>query len=145
MFDALLKDKLGPLTLRIALGSYCLYHGFLKIMHHGGAWWTTGMPTWMQLMTAWTEFGSGITILLGFFCRANAGNAISVTVGTMAWFHGWNALHLPLSSLELPLLIVLMEVALVCIGPGDISIDARWAKGGSKRSSSAAPAQRRAA
>jgi uncharacterized membrane protein YphA (DoxX/SURF4 family) len=145
MFDALLKDKLGPLTLRIALGSYLFYHGFLKIMNHGGAWWTTGMPTWMQLATAWTEFSAGITILLGFFCRANAANAISVTIGMLAWFHGWNALHLPLSTLELPILIVLMEVTLVCIGPGDISIDARRSGGGSKRSSGAAAAQRRAA
>ena len=133
MFDAFLKEKLGPLSLRLALGSFCAYHGFLKIMSHGGAWWTTGMPTWMQLSMAWTEFGSGIAILLGFFCRANAGNMISVTIGTLVWFHGWNTFRLPINTLELPILLLLMELSVVCLGAGDISIDAR--RGSSGRSS----------
>lgn len=144
MFEAFLKEKLGPLALRLALGSYCAYHGFLKIMNHGGAWWTTGMPTWMQLSMAWTEFGSGLAILLGFYCRANAGNVVSVTIGTLAWFHGWNTFRLPMATLELPIMLLLLELSVVCIGAGDISLDARRS-GGSKNSSAGSAARRKAA
>jgi uncharacterized membrane protein YphA (DoxX/SURF4 family) len=145
MFDALLKEKLGPLSLRLALGSFCAYHGFLKIMCHGGGWWTTGMPTWMQLSMAWTEFGSGIAILLGFFCRANAGNMVSVTIGTLVWFHGWNTFHLPIKTLELPILLLLMELSVACIGAGDISIDARRGSSGRSSFGGGAAAKRKAA
>lgn len=144
IFEPSMKEKFGPLALRLALGSFCVYHGFLKIMQHGGAWWTTGMPTWMQLSMAWTEFGSGLGILLGFFCRANAGNVISVTIGSLVWFHGWNTFHLPIRTLELPIMLVLMEVSVFCLGAGDISIDARW-KGSSKSSSAGGGAAKRKA
>ena len=143
MFEPILKDKLGPLALRLALGSFCVYHGFLKIMCHGGAWWTTGMPTWMQLSMAWNEFGSGLAVLLGFYCRASAGNVVGVTIGTLVWFHGRNTLRLPMSTLELSILTLLMEVAVACIGAGELPLDAR--RGGSTKSSSAGNATKRRA
>jgi uncharacterized membrane protein YphA (DoxX/SURF4 family) len=143
MFDAFFKEKLGPLALRLALGSACAYHGFLKIMSHGGAWWTSGMPTWLQMSIAWGEFAAGVCILLGFYCRSAAAAALSVTIGTLAWWHGWNLFHLPMRTLEPAIMLVLVSLSLAFQGAGGVSLDARG--GGSKSSSAGAAAKRRAA
>jgi uncharacterized membrane protein YphA (DoxX/SURF4 family) len=45
VFETFFKEKLGPLTLRLALGSVCLYHGYVKIMAQGGTAWTSGLAT----------------------------------------------------------------------------------------------------
>jgi uncharacterized membrane protein YphA (DoxX/SURF4 family) len=143
VFESFFKEKLGPLALRLALGSACAYHGFLKIMAHGGAWWTSGMPTGLQLALAWGEFVSGVAILLGFYCRANAANVLAITLGTLAWFHGWGMFHLPLRLLEPVIMTLLVGLSLLFQGAGDWSLDARGGSGSS--GAGRAPAQRRAA
>jgi uncharacterized membrane protein YphA (DoxX/SURF4 family) len=144
MFEAFFKEKLGPLALRLALGSACAYHGFLKIMSHGGAWWTNGMPTSLQLTIAWGEFAAGLCILLGFYCRWAAGAALTVTIGTLAWWHGWSLFHLPMRTLEPAIMLVLVSLSLAFQGAGDVSLDARRG-GGSRSSSGGAAAKRKAA
>ncbi|OAI38948.1 hypothetical protein AYO40_01555 [Planctomycetaceae bacterium SCGC AG-212-D15] len=143
MFEAFFREKLGPLALRLALGSACVYHGFLKIMAHGGAYWTSGMPTSLQMALAWGEFVAGIAILLGFYCRYSAATVLAVTLGALAWWHGWGMFHLPLRTLEPTLMTLLIGLSLLFQGAGDLSLDARGGKGGS--GASRAPQQRRAA
>lgn len=143
MFEAFFREKLGPLALRLALGSACVYHGFLKIMAHGGAWWTSGMPTGLQMAIAWGEFVAGIAILIGFYCRWAAVMALVVTIGTLAWWHGWGLFHLPLKTLEPTIMLTLVSLSLVFQGAGEISLDARG--GSSKGSSAGAAPKRRAA
>jgi uncharacterized membrane protein YphA (DoxX/SURF4 family) len=144
MFEAFFKDKLGPLALRLALGGVCAYHGFLKIMAHGGAAWASHMPEGLQLLIAWGEFTAGLAILLGFHCRIAATTALLVTGGTLAWWHGWNLFHLPLKTLEPSLLLILMGLSLVFQGGGELSLDGRGSGSSGGASGGKAPKRKAA-
>jgi len=125
VFESFCKEKLGPLVLRLALGSFCVYHGFLKIMASGGTAWYPSMPVAWQLFLAWAEFAAGLAILLGFRCRLAAILILFLTSGTLLWFQGWHLLRLPWQNLEQPLLLLLSTLALLFLGAGDLSIDGR--------------------
>jgi uncharacterized membrane protein YphA (DoxX/SURF4 family) len=130
VFDALLKDKLAPLTLRLALGMICVYHGFLKIMVSGGTAWQTGLPVGWQLVIAWGEFAAGLAILLGFRCRLAVTLVLAITAGNLAWWYGWGFFHLPLQSLEPTFMLLLMALALLFLGSGELGVDGRLGGGG---------------
>ena len=123
MFEALCKEKLAPLVLRLALGLICVSHGYLKIMAAGGTNWYPGMALAWQLFIAWGEFASGLAILVGFRCRLFATLAVAITGGTLAWWQGWSLLRLPIRTLEPTLLILLIGCALLLLGGGALSID----------------------
>ncbi|HZT80034.1 MAG TPA: DoxX family protein [Gemmataceae bacterium] len=125
MFEAFCKDKLGPLALRAALGLICSYHGYVKIMMSGGTAWGPGLPTGWQAAIAWGEFAAGLAILVGFQCRLAAAVVLGITLGTLAWWQGWNLFHLPLTALEPILTVLLMGLALLFLGAGELSVDAR--------------------
>lgn len=125
MFEAFLKDKLAPLTLRLALGLVCIYHGFIKIMANGGMTWHLTMPTLWQLVVAWGEFAAGLAILLGFRCRWAAAVVLAVIVGTETWSKGWGIFQQPVRSLEPLLLLLLIGLALLFLGAGELSLDGR--------------------
>ena len=125
MFEAFCKDKLGPLALRLAVGLFCAYHGYLKIMASGGTAWNSAYPIALQLLIAWVEFSAGIAILLGFRCRLAAGGLLLLTVGVLFWVRGWNLLRVPLHDLELTLLLLLSNLSLLFLGAGQLSLDAR--------------------
>jgi putative oxidoreductase len=131
VFDSFCKEKLGPLVLRLALGSFCVYHGFLKIMAAGGTAWYPSLPVAWQLLLAWVEFAAGLAILFGFRCRLAAVLILLLTSGTLLWFYGWHLLRLPWQNLEQPMLLLLSTLALLFLGAGDLSFDAR---GGAKPS-----------
>jgi hypothetical protein len=114
VFEAVCKDKLAPLVLRLALGLFCVSHGYLKIMSAGGTKWYPEIPVGWQLAIAWGEFASGLAVLVGFRCP-----------GTLAWWQGWNLVRLPLRSLEPTLLVLLTGSALLLLGGGDLSVDGR--------------------
>jgi uncharacterized membrane protein YphA (DoxX/SURF4 family) len=123
VFESFCKEKLGPLVLRLALGAFCIYHGFLKIMASGGTAWYPSMPVAWQLFLSWAEFAAGLAILLGFRCRLAAVMILFLTSGTLLWFQGWHLLRLPWHNLEQPLLLLLSTLALLFLGAGDLSID----------------------
>jgi uncharacterized membrane protein YphA (DoxX/SURF4 family) len=134
VFEAFCKEKLAPLTLRIALGLLCVYHGYLKIMAAGGTHWDPGLALGWQLGIAWGEFVAGLAILLGFRCRVFAFVVLVLTTGTTGWWQGWNVLHLPISKLEPLLIVLLISLALLFLGAGELSLDGRsGGKGGSAR------------
>ncbi len=138
MFEAYCREKLGPLALRLALGLVCVYHGFLKIMESGGTSWLPGLPVGWQLALAWGEFGAGVAILVGFRCRLAALAVLALTGGLLGWWQGWNLLRLPLRALEPTFVVLLMSVAVVCLGAGEIALDGRGSAG-------AKPARKKAA
>jgi uncharacterized membrane protein YphA (DoxX/SURF4 family) len=129
VFEALCKDKLAPLALRLALGSVCFYHGYLKIMAAGGTAWQTGMPVAWQLVIAWGEFAAGLAILVGFRCRLSAAVVLVITVGTLAWWQGWGVFRMPLHSLEPTFMLVLTGLALLFLGAGELGLDGRGGGG----------------
>ena len=125
MFEAFCREKLGPLVLRLALGLTCVYHGFLKIMAAGGTAWSPGLGVGWQLLIAWTEFGAGLAILAGLYCRLAALAMLAVTAGTWVWWQGWGLFTLPLATLEPFLVLVLAGLALLLLGAGELSLDGR--------------------
>jgi uncharacterized membrane protein YphA (DoxX/SURF4 family) len=128
VFEAFCKEKLGPLALRLAVGLFCIYHGYLKIMAAGGTAWYPSWPVGWQVLIAWAEFGAGLAILLGFRCRIAATVVLFLTAGVLLWSEGWKVLHLPLRSLELTLLLFLTVMALLFLGAGELSVDAHGGK-----------------
>jgi uncharacterized membrane protein YphA (DoxX/SURF4 family) len=140
VFESYCKEKLGPLVLRVALGLACVYHGFLKIMAAGGTTWAPGVHVAWQVVLAWGEFAAGLAILLGFRCRLAALVVLVVTPLPWLWWQGWNVLQLPLRTLEPLLLIVLMGLALLFLGAGELSVDGR---GGGTKAAPAKPAKKK--
>jgi uncharacterized membrane protein YphA (DoxX/SURF4 family) len=133
MFEAYCREKLGPLALRLALGLVCVYHGFLKIMAAGGTAWAPGLPTGWQLMIAWAEFTAGVFILVGFHCRPAALVVLALTVGQMAWWYGWELFRLPLPKLEPVVVVLLMGLALLLVGAGELAVGGGRGRGAKKR------------
>jgi uncharacterized membrane protein YphA (DoxX/SURF4 family) len=125
VFESFFKEKLAPLALRLGLGLVCVYHGYLKIMASGGTAWWPALPTGWQLLIAWGEFVAGLAILAGFRCRWAAMAVLALTGGMLGWVHGGNVLHLPLPTLEPTLLLLFVGLALLFLGAGDLSLDAR--------------------
>jgi uncharacterized membrane protein YphA (DoxX/SURF4 family) len=129
MFEVFFKEKLAPLTLRLALGLICVYHGFGKIMIMGGLNWNPALSPGWQLLIAWGEFVFGVTILLGFYCRVSATAILALMIGYLAWWQGWRVFHLPLNSLETTIVLMLVAITLVFLGAGELSLDARGGTG----------------
>ena len=132
MFEAYCREKIGPLVLRIALGLVCAYHGFLKITSHGGMEWAPGMAVGWQLLIAWGEFCGGAAILVGFYCRWAALLVLIVTIAELSWARGWTVFKLPLTHLEPLFMLLLMGVALLFLGAGEMSIDGRLGLAGGR-------------
>jgi uncharacterized membrane protein YphA (DoxX/SURF4 family) len=143
VFETIFKEKLGPLTLRLALGLTCVYHGYLKVAANGGTSWTSGMSTGWQVALAWGELAAGLAILLGFYCRTASFGMLTITLGTLIWWQGWHIVHMPVRNLEPFALLLLTGTSLLFQGPGEISIDAR--SGGRSSSSGAAAPKKKAA
>jgi uncharacterized membrane protein YphA (DoxX/SURF4 family) len=125
VFEAFCKEKLAPLGLRLALGLVCVAHGYVKIMAAGGTDWAPGLAVGWQLAIAWGEFAAGLAVLVGFRCRIAAAVALALTAGTALWWQGSRLLELPLWSLESPFLVLLTGLSLLCLGAGELSVDAR--------------------
>jgi len=125
VLESFCKEKLAPLVLRIALGSFCAYHGFLKIMVAGGTAWYPSLPVAWQVLLAWGEFTAGLAMLLGFRCRVAALVVLALISGTLVWFQGWHVFRLPWQNLEQPLILLLSTLALLFLGAGDLSLDGR--------------------
>src|SRR5262249_42520135 len=112
-------------------GLACASHGYLKIMAAGGTAWYPPLPVGWQVLIAWVEFTGGLAILAGFRCRWAAAAVMVLTAGLLLWWHGFKVIRLPLRSLEPTLLFLLMSLALLFLGAGEWSLDARSAGGGS--------------
>jgi uncharacterized membrane protein YphA (DoxX/SURF4 family) len=113
--------------LRLALGFFCAYHGYIKIMANGGTNWYPSWPVGLQLLVAWGEFVAGLGVLAGFKCRFFAAVLLALNLGTLVYWQGWRVLRLPVQTLELSFLLSLMSLALVFIGAGDFSMDGKFA------------------
>lgn len=127
VFDEFFREKMGPLTLRLALGLEFVSHGYLKIMAGGGTTWQPGLGTAWQLFIAWGQFAAGLAILLGFNCRRSVAIGLAVQIGLLAWTYGWGYFQLPIRTLEPIIFLQLVCLTLLFTGPGHLSLDAKLA------------------
>ena len=117
----------GPLVLRLVLGAAMAYHGYQKVVPHGALVHheqfvrTLGLPGWLGIVSAWTEFAGGILLVLGLLTRFAAfmvaGNML-VALVKVNLHHGY-------AGAEYSLALFAMAVALVVMGGGALAADRR--------------------
>src|SRR5262249_36502722 len=116
MFDALCKNTIAPLVLRLGLAVIFLYHGGDKIVGPArqlGANWhrvgppqlvpgskvlktvqPEGLPVPVQLAVAWGELVGGLALLVGFLTRIAAAGLAVIMVGAIVTVTGENGFSL---------------------------------------------------
>lgn len=126
MFEAFCREKLAPLLLRLTIGMLGACWGYFKINHNFGFdWYDRFHPAAWQAVLGWTEFCTGIAILLGLYCRLATGAYLLVTTGFLIWHDKMLLLQIPPKELVLPVLLFLMTIVLVLQGAGPFSLDGR--------------------
>jgi putative oxidoreductase len=117
----------GTLILRLALGGCMVYHGYGKVVPDNAMdnfahfVVSLGLPYWLGYVSALTEFGGGMLIILGLLTRPVACLIaidmivalvkVDVRYGISAWqFSG---------------LLLAVALAVACFGGGEYSLDRR--------------------
>lgn len=121
---------LGPFLIRIALGVVFIFHGYGKVFAGGHEGIATmmeaqGMPYPVVLgwAAAFTEFGGGILLIIGFLSRVWA-LGLAVVMGMAIYtVHGANGFSLENSGYEYCFALGMMALTVVLSGPGGISLD----------------------
>ncbi|MBI4353645.1 MAG: DoxX family protein [Candidatus Omnitrophica bacterium] len=127
------KGAVALLALRLVAGPAFILHGWTKIQH-AFTWLGPQVPSWLQALAAFAEFGGGIAILIGLLTRLAALGIACVM--SYAIF----LVHLPSGdpfvgqggSWELAAIYLAIMIALMLRGAGSVSLDAVLCK--SKRS-----------
>jgi putative oxidoreductase len=123
MFDAVAKNTLAPLVLRLALAAIFTYHGALLVQKDWGTKALPDRPVAVQIAVAWGELIGGIAMLLGFLTRLAALGLIGIMAGAIAhvhWEHGFNIVN---HGYEYNMLIIAVCIALTLTGPGNVAVD----------------------
>jgi putative oxidoreductase len=129
MFDALMKNTVAPLLLRLCLAAVFLYHGRELVSHDWGTSWhkpqdgSEAMPTPMQAAVAWGELLGGIAMAFGFLTRVAAIGLAAIMVGAIAtvhWPHGFSIVQ---GGYEYNFVIICICIVLMLTGGGQLAID----------------------
>lgn len=124
---------LGLLILRVGLGFMFVLHGWPKIQggtatweRLGGAMANLGLsfaPVFWGLMAALSEFGGGLLLILGLFTKpASTLMAFTMLIATLMHHNaGDNFMH----QTSRPLELMIVFVAIMMLGPGKFSLDAK--------------------
>jgi putative oxidoreductase len=127
MFDAVAKNTLVPLVLRLGLAAIFTYHGATLIKEDWGAGWMNKMPepapAPLQLAVAWGQLIGGIAMLLGFLTRLAALGLIAVMGGAIYLVHLPKGFDIRDGGYEYNILIIAVCIALVLMGPGTVAVD----------------------
>ena len=120
---------LAPLALRAAIGvAFFWFHGRDKVMPDGGWDWgqswvaedrESAPPAVLLYIAAWTEFLGGFAVLLGLFTRLAALGLLGVMAFAIFKIH----VDDPYEKMELALAYAAGCLALLCVGPGSVSLD----------------------
>jgi putative oxidoreductase len=129
MFDAIAKNTLVPLILRLALAAVFTVHGAALIDHGWGATWMNDFslpdpaPGPLQMAVAWAQLIGGIAMLLGFLTRVAAIGLIAVMVGAIMKVHLPHGFNIQKNGYEYNVVLIAVCLALVLTGPGHIAVD----------------------
>jgi putative oxidoreductase len=118
------------LLLRLVMGVAFILHGWPKIQNPTG-WMNAmgmGVPSFLQALAAFAEFGGGIALVLGLLTPIAAFGLVCQMLGALLLVHFPN--NDPFvgrpgqSSYELALVYLVVAVLLIALGPGRWSLDA---------------------
>lgn len=124
----------GAFLMRVALGFAMMYHGWNKVIPHGGfhggntfsaidAWGHTvahmGLPYWLGYLSAITEFFGGAFLIVGLVTRFWA-FMVAVNLVVALWkvniHHGY-------SGSEYSIALITMALMLLFYGSGELAMD----------------------
>jgi putative oxidoreductase len=123
-------QPLGLLVLRLVLGAIMIAHGyplvFGGIHHHMDTVRSLNLPGWMAYLSAASQFGGGILLVVGFLTRLAAlGICITMVVAILGvhWKNGF----LGQGNYQFPLALAAIAFSLIFTGAGPIAVD--WLRG----------------
>jgi putative oxidoreductase len=141
MFKTLLRttDTLGPVLIRVALGSVIFAHGAQKALgwFGGGGWngtvgfFTTelGVPAFIAVLVILGEFLGGIGVVTGTLTRVAAAGIAIIMAGAVVMVHLPNGFFMNWygtqagEGFEYGILAITMALSLVVTGAGRFSVD----------------------
>jgi putative oxidoreductase len=135
MFDALVKNTLAPLLLRLGLAAIFIFHGFHLVADEGHGWGATWMneaaakqnvsppPAPVQLAVAWGQLFGGAALAVGFLTRLAALGIIAIMAGAIATVHAPNGFDITKGGYEYNVLIIVVCIVLVLFGGGSVAVD----------------------
>ncbi|MBN3040391.1 MAG: DoxX family protein [Candidatus Omnitrophica bacterium] len=126
----------GILILRAGIGIMFIMHGFPKIAAGYEKWSSLGMamtnlgisfaPAFWGFMAAFSEFGGGILLIIGFLTRAASGfMAFTMLVASLLLINKGNGVMAASQPIEL----FVVFLSLVFIGAGKFSLDYKFFSG----------------
>jgi uncharacterized membrane protein YphA (DoxX/SURF4 family) len=152
MFDAVLKNTVVPLILRLGLAAIFIYHGLDLVSQEnewGAAWMTRAMekqkekekeakqesqgessepeakapPAPVQVLVAWGQLIGGIAMVLGFLTRLAALGLAIIMGGATALVHWPHGFDSRAGGYEYNFLIIVVCLALMLVGGGNLGVD----------------------
>jgi putative oxidoreductase len=121
----------GAFFLRLVLGTAMIYHGYSKVIpahggnlfaaleHHSRFVASLGLPAWLGIVSALTEFLGGILVLLGLFTRFAA---FLITINMLVAVVMVNRHHGYAGS-EYSLALLVIALMLFFYGSGSCALD----------------------
>jgi putative oxidoreductase len=126
------RAAVALLLVRLVMGAAFILHGWPKIQNPFG--WMNAMggssiPSWLQGVAAFAEFGGGFALILGLLTPIAAFGLVCQMVAALL------IVHLPRgdpfvasapgqSSYELALVYLVIAISIILFGPGKLSLDA---------------------
>lgn len=125
MFEALAKNTIVPLVLRLGLAVIFLYHGIEKVSAGGGTGWhpNPDYSSILQFLVAWGELVGGLAVAIGLLTRVAAGGLAIIMLGAIATVHGAKGFSLQHGGFEYNFAILVICISLILIGPGNLALD----------------------
>jgi putative oxidoreductase len=126
------RPAIALVLMRLVMGAAFIFHGWPKIQNPFG--WMNSMggssiPSFMQGLAAFAEFGGGIALILGLLTPIAAFGLVCQMVAALFIVHfphhdSFVASGPGQSSYELALVYLVMAISLIVLGPGRFSVDA---------------------
>jgi putative oxidoreductase len=118
----------GLLCIRLIVGIAFIYHGWGKLAKGATLWMGDMIPAWLQGVAAYSEFLSGVGLMVGCLHPLLCVAIIGAMIGAMVLVH--LPLHHPFISVtgassEAALVYLVIALGLLFTGPGGWSLDAR--------------------
>ncbi len=124
-------QPLGLLGLRLILGAVLIAHGYTKVFgglhRHVEVVQSLHLPGWLAYVSAFTEFGGGILLIVGFLTRVVALFVVVDMLVATFGIHFKNGFT-GQGNYQFTLALAAIAFSLIFSGAGPIAID--WLTGG---------------